>query len=89
MLTESRGLMVVRVMSGSFMTSLEMAGMSLTLMVADEHILELFGKITQTQDADTQEEVGKKYKQRLFTINGALSCYFLQMLRPAPQLGQI
>uniref|UniRef100_A0A3P8UM53 Triokinase/FMN cyclase n=1 Tax=Cynoglossus semilaevis TaxID=244447 RepID=A0A3P8UM53_CYNSE len=42
MCLESRGLMVVRVMSGSFMTSLEMAGMSLTLMVADEHILELF-----------------------------------------------
>lgn len=39
---EERGVLVVRVMSGSFMTSLEMAGMSLTLMKVDEEILRLF-----------------------------------------------
>uniref|UniRef100_A0A673HNA0 Triokinase/FMN cyclase n=1 Tax=Sinocyclocheilus rhinocerous TaxID=307959 RepID=A0A673HNA0_9TELE len=40
---EERGVLVVRVMSGSFMTSLEMAGMSLSLMKVDEEMLRLFG----------------------------------------------
>nr|XP_061816572.1 triokinase/FMN cyclase-like isoform X1 [Nerophis lumbriciformis] len=39
---ENRGMVVARVMSGSFMTSLEMAGMSLTLMTASSEILRLF-----------------------------------------------
>nr|XP_057922041.1 triokinase/FMN cyclase [Doryrhamphus excisus] len=39
---ENRGMVVARVMSGSFMTSLEMAGMSLTLMTASPEILTLF-----------------------------------------------
>nr|XP_033465686.1 triokinase/FMN cyclase isoform X2 [Epinephelus lanceolatus] len=39
---ESRGVVVARVMSGSFMTSLEMAGVSLTLMKADQETLRLF-----------------------------------------------
>ncbi|KAJ8262605.1 hypothetical protein GJAV_G00168280 [Gymnothorax javanicus] len=39
---DGRGVRVVRVMSGSFMTSLEMAGVSLTLMRADEENLRLF-----------------------------------------------
>ncbi|XP_076023789.1 triokinase/FMN cyclase [Genypterus blacodes] len=39
---ENRGMAVARVMSGSFMTSLEMAGVSLTLMKADQEILRLF-----------------------------------------------
>ncbi|XP_077444163.1 triokinase/FMN cyclase isoform X2 [Stigmatopora argus] len=39
---ENRGMLVARVMSGSFMTSLEMAGMSLTLMKASPDILQLF-----------------------------------------------
>lgn len=39
-----RGVHVARVMSGSFMTSLEMAGMSLALMRVDEEILRLFGE---------------------------------------------
>ncbi|GAA6223763.1 triokinase/FMN cyclase [Lates japonicus] len=39
---ENLGVVVARVMSGSFMTSLEMAGMSLTLMLANEEILRLF-----------------------------------------------
>uniref|UniRef100_A0A673HN95 Triokinase/FMN cyclase n=1 Tax=Sinocyclocheilus rhinocerous TaxID=307959 RepID=A0A673HN95_9TELE len=38
---EERGVLVVRVMSGSFMTSLEMAGMSLSLMKVDEEMLRL------------------------------------------------
>lgn len=41
---ESRGVVVARVMSGSFMTSLEMAGVSLTLMRADQETLRLFGE---------------------------------------------
>ncbi len=41
--SEERGVLVVRVMSGSFMTSLEMAGMSLSLMKVDEEMLRLFG----------------------------------------------
>uniref|UniRef100_A0A3P9MHQ3 Triokinase/FMN cyclase n=1 Tax=Oryzias latipes TaxID=8090 RepID=A0A3P9MHQ3_ORYLA len=43
---ESRGVLVARAMSGSFMTSLEMAGVSLSLMRADGELLRLF-------DADT------------------------------------
>ncbi|XP_067435385.1 triokinase/FMN cyclase [Thunnus thynnus] len=39
---ESRGMVVARVMSGSFMTSLEMAGVSLTMMKANQEILKLF-----------------------------------------------
>uniref|UniRef100_A0A8C1M5Q7 Triokinase/FMN cyclase n=2 Tax=Cyprinus carpio TaxID=7962 RepID=A0A8C1M5Q7_CYPCA len=39
---EERGVQVVRVMAGSFMTSLEMAGMSLSLMKVDEEMLRLF-----------------------------------------------
>uniref|UniRef100_A0A672RU48 Triokinase/FMN cyclase n=1 Tax=Sinocyclocheilus grahami TaxID=75366 RepID=A0A672RU48_SINGR len=39
---EERGVLVVRVMSGSFMTSLEMGGMSLSLMKVDEEMLRLF-----------------------------------------------
>uniref|UniRef100_A0A8C4HBE7 Triokinase/FMN cyclase n=1 Tax=Dicentrarchus labrax TaxID=13489 RepID=A0A8C4HBE7_DICLA len=45
---ESRGVVVARVMSGSFMTSLEMAGVSLTLMRADQETLRLFGEHTPT-----------------------------------------
>uniref|UniRef100_A0A8D0CP93 Triokinase/FMN cyclase n=1 Tax=Sander lucioperca TaxID=283035 RepID=A0A8D0CP93_SANLU len=41
---ENRGVVVARVMSGSFMTSLEMAGVSLTLMRADQETLRLFGE---------------------------------------------
>uniref|UniRef100_A0A8C9WZ89 Triokinase/FMN cyclase n=1 Tax=Sander lucioperca TaxID=283035 RepID=A0A8C9WZ89_SANLU len=43
---ENRGVVVARVMSGSFMTSLEMAGVSLTLMRADQETLRLFGDST-------------------------------------------
>ncbi|XP_036967676.1 triokinase/FMN cyclase [Acanthopagrus latus] len=39
---EGRGVVVARVMSGSFMTSLEMAGVSLSLMKADQETLRLF-----------------------------------------------
>lgn len=39
---ESRGVEVARVMSGSFMTSLEMAGVSLTFMKTNQEILRLF-----------------------------------------------
>ncbi|XP_034713029.1 triokinase/FMN cyclase isoform X1 [Etheostoma cragini] len=39
---ENRGVVVARVMSGSFMTSLEMAGVSLTLMRANQETLRLF-----------------------------------------------
>ncbi|XP_063043440.1 triokinase/FMN cyclase isoform X2 [Engraulis encrasicolus] len=39
---EDRGIVVARVMSGSFMTSLEMAGMSLSIMKTDKDILRLF-----------------------------------------------
>uniref|UniRef100_A0A8C3AGM1 Triokinase/FMN cyclase n=1 Tax=Cyclopterus lumpus TaxID=8103 RepID=A0A8C3AGM1_CYCLU len=39
---EGRGVVVARAMSGSFMTSLEMAGVSLTLMRANQETLRLF-----------------------------------------------
>ncbi|XP_040039119.2 triokinase/FMN cyclase isoform X2 [Gasterosteus aculeatus] len=42
MCLEGRGVVVARVMSGSFMTSLEMAGVSLSLMRADQETLRLF-----------------------------------------------
>uniref|UniRef100_A0A671VGC6 Triokinase/FMN cyclase n=1 Tax=Sparus aurata TaxID=8175 RepID=A0A671VGC6_SPAAU len=42
MCLEGRGVVVARVMSGSFMTSLEMAGVSLSLMKADQETLRLF-----------------------------------------------
>ncbi|KAK5875562.1 hypothetical protein CesoFtcFv8_026632 [Champsocephalus esox] len=39
---ESRGVVVARVMSGSFMTALEMVGVSLTVMTVDQETLRLF-----------------------------------------------
>lgn len=39
---EGRGVVVARAMSGSFMTSLEMAGVSLTLMKVNQEVLRLF-----------------------------------------------
>ncbi|XP_076828502.1 triokinase/FMN cyclase [Brachyhypopomus gauderio] len=39
---KERGVLITRVMSGSFMTSLEMAGMSLSLMKVDEEMIRLF-----------------------------------------------
>lgn len=48
MVTESRGVVVARVMCGPFMTSLEMAGVSLTLMRANQETLRLFGEHVQT-----------------------------------------
>ncbi|KAJ4948768.1 hypothetical protein JOQ06_020291 [Pogonophryne albipinna] len=39
---ESRGVVVARVMSGSFMTSLEMVGVSLSVMTVDQETLRLF-----------------------------------------------
>lgn len=48
LITESLGVVVARVMCGSFMTSLEMAGMSLSLMRADQETLRLFGEYIQT-----------------------------------------
>lgn len=50
MMTESLGVVVARVMCGSFMTSLEMAGMSLTLMRASQETLRLFGEYLQTSN---------------------------------------
>uniref|UniRef100_A0A8C6LP58 Triokinase/FMN cyclase n=1 Tax=Nothobranchius furzeri TaxID=105023 RepID=A0A8C6LP58_NOTFU len=44
---ESRGVVVVRVMSGAFMTSLEMAGVSLTLMKINPEVLRLFGRLSR------------------------------------------
>ncbi|NXY00475.1 TKFC cyclase, partial [Centropus bengalensis] len=38
---ESRGVHIVRALVGSFMTALEMAGVSLTLMLVDEELVEL------------------------------------------------
>lgn len=45
--TESGGVEVSRVMCGSFMTSLEMAGVSLSLMRAGQETLRLFGEDPQ------------------------------------------
>lgn len=50
MATESRGIEVSRVMCGSFMTSLEMAGVSLSLMRAEQNTLRLFGEYPHTQN---------------------------------------
>lgn len=41
---ESRGMVVARVMCGSLMTSLEMAGVSISLMKANQETLRLFGE---------------------------------------------
>lgn len=47
-----QGVQVARVMSGTFMTSLEMAGMSLSLMRVDEEILRLFGEFSSSKLTD-------------------------------------
>lgn len=43
---ESQGMVVARVMCGSFMTSLEMAGFSISLMKANQETLRLFGEFS-------------------------------------------
>ena len=42
--TESRGVRIARALVGSFMTALEMAGVSLTLLLADEELVGLIGE---------------------------------------------
>ncbi|XP_039611079.1 triokinase/FMN cyclase isoform X1 [Polypterus senegalus] len=44
---ESRHVVVARVVSGTFMTALEMSGVSLTLMVSDDELLRLFDSETR------------------------------------------
>uniref|UniRef100_A0A8C4KJN6 Triokinase/FMN cyclase n=1 Tax=Dromaius novaehollandiae TaxID=8790 RepID=A0A8C4KJN6_DRONO len=44
---ESRGIHVARALVGSFMTALEMAGVSLTLLLVDEELLRLIGERSQ------------------------------------------
>ncbi|KAG2462708.1 SGPL1 lyase, partial [Polypterus senegalus] len=46
-LIESRHVVVARVVSGTFMTALEMSGVSLTLMVSDDELLRLFDSETR------------------------------------------
>lgn len=41
---ESRGIHIARALVGSFMTALEMAGVSLTLMLVDEELVGLIGE---------------------------------------------
>lgn len=41
---ESRGVRIARALVGSFMTALEMAGVSLTLMLVDEELVGLIGE---------------------------------------------
>lgn len=48
---------VARVMSGSFMTSLEMSGVSLSLMKVDEEILRLFGEFSSSKLAGTKYSI--------------------------------
>lgn len=54
-LSEGRGIRVAQVMSGTFMTSLEMTGVSLTLMRTDEERLRLFGELHHRPAAALQE----------------------------------
>lgn len=41
---ESRGVRIARALVGSFMTALEMAGVSLTLLLVDDKLLRLIGE---------------------------------------------
>lgn len=41
---ESRGVRIARALVGSFMTALEMAGVSLTLMLVDKELVGLIGE---------------------------------------------
>lgn len=41
---ENRGICIARALVGSFMTALEMAGVSLTLMLVDEELVRLIGE---------------------------------------------
>lgn len=41
----ARGVVIARVISGSFLTSLEMAGLSISIMKVDEELLRLFGEV--------------------------------------------
>lgn len=41
---ENRGISISRALVGSFMTALEMAGVSLTLMLVDEELVKLIGE---------------------------------------------
>uniref|UniRef100_A0A671PBN4 Triokinase/FMN cyclase n=1 Tax=Sinocyclocheilus anshuiensis TaxID=1608454 RepID=A0A671PBN4_9TELE len=71
-----RGVLVVRVMFGSFMTSLEMAGMSLSLMKVDEEMLRLFDAKTTAPawpNLSTASVSGRNLKKN-FTSSTQWSC---------------
>ncbi|KAK1796827.1 hypothetical protein P4O66_000916 [Electrophorus voltai] len=65
---KGRGVVVTRVMSGSFMTSLEMAGMSLSLMKVDEEMIRLFGPFAAVA-RPVLESVCKTLLQRQDELN--------------------
>lgn len=44
MLAEHRGIHIARAFLGSFMTALEMSGVSLTLLLVDDELLNLIGE---------------------------------------------
>uniref|UniRef100_A0A8P4GHL0 Triokinase/FMN cyclase n=1 Tax=Dicentrarchus labrax TaxID=13489 RepID=A0A8P4GHL0_DICLA len=77
---ESRGVVVARVMSGSFMTSLEMAGVSLTLMRADQETLRLFDAKTSAPawpNLSSQCVSGRDKNEYLKEQNMSFFFYFL------------
>lgn len=46
---EARGVKIARALVGTFMSALEMAGISLTLLLADDALLKLIGEGAQGQ----------------------------------------
>uniref|UniRef100_A0A673HFV6 Triokinase/FMN cyclase n=1 Tax=Sinocyclocheilus rhinocerous TaxID=307959 RepID=A0A673HFV6_9TELE len=69
---EECGVLVVRVMSGPFMTSLEMAGMSLSLMKVDEEMLRLFDAKTTAPawpNLSTASVSGRNLKKNLLQLH--------------------
>uniref|UniRef100_A0A3P8ZNV3 Triokinase/FMN cyclase n=1 Tax=Esox lucius TaxID=8010 RepID=A0A3P8ZNV3_ESOLU len=64
---EGRGVQVARVMSGSFMTSLEMAGVSLSLMKANQEVLRLFDAKTSAPAWPNQS--GVRVSGRSYTLD--------------------
>uniref|UniRef100_A0A672JYY9 Triokinase/FMN cyclase n=1 Tax=Sinocyclocheilus grahami TaxID=75366 RepID=A0A672JYY9_SINGR len=74
---EERGMLVVRVMSGPFMTSLEMARMSLSLMKVDEEMLRLFDAKTTAPawpNLSTASVSGRNLKKNLLHTSSTQWC---------------
>lgn len=58
-IAERRGIHIARALVGSFMTALEMAGVSLTILLVDDELLNLIGEFLLDINFNPSLQVGR------------------------------